>query len=418
MKNRWHVVMVTALVISLWIGKTAFTQHQLSGVVLYAGNVEWPMDGVTVSLYDLQGSLVMSAETDDAGMYLLEGVPDGQYELLCSTDAEPRGVDIADAYFILMHLMGFYNFDDIGARVADVDGSGAVTWNDYTLVAVDHLLYGESFPVGDWIFQEHLIDLSARSVSAETDTSWGFVSGDVGLTESNGGGGRAMNYIEYQHSEWSISGPSGWAGLKVWCQEELYGFKLELVYQPDKYKILSIEGPDRNLHHYLNPQTGELKLVWLNEEMEPDRAVTSGEFLSIEIQPLREDAFGDVFHVDAGTFLDADGQFIQDVVLDLPYLKEKVTGKPVANAAQLYPNPVKTDFTLEIRSAEQTQASVSFFDLMGRKVAYHDHLGLEKGTNRFQFNTLNFTPGHYFYEVHIGSVKAEKLTGRMWISSR
>jgi hypothetical protein len=417
MKNPWKEMMIMAMITLLFmIGKNVNAQQQVSGVVLYAGNAAWPMPDVEVGLYNMQDSLILTTFTDDAGMYLIENVLPGQYQLLFATDEEPKGVNIEDAFVLLHYLLGLYDFSDIQKKVADVDGSGQVTWQDYYLMIVDYLLYEESFPVGDWIFQEQIIDLSARAADSETDTTWGFITGDIGSGESNGGGGRSSVSVTGSYKEFLMTETSGNISIKAENSNEIYGFNIVFQYPSTAFEILYVSGPDDNLRYVIDRQAGELEVIWLNQS--GNQAVgTKAELLSMDIRLLSDNVDAEAFYLTSGVFLDANGNPMEEIKLDLPYLKSIATPDEEFISSAVYPNPFQSHFTLEVHSNRQSAATVSFFDLMGRLNAQYANIQIHKGVNKLKFNAQDFSCGHYVYVVEFNDDGIEKLNGRLFKSS-
>ncbi len=410
-------MLIMAMITMLFmIGKNVYAQQQVSGVLLYAGNASWPMPDVEVGLYDTQNSLVKSTFTDDAGMYLFENVTPGQYQVLFSSDAEPQGVNIEDAFIMLHYLLGLYDFSDIQKKVADVDGSGQVTWQDYYLMIVDYLLNEESFPVGDWIFQEKIIDLSARAADSETDTTWGFITGDIGPGESSGGGGRSYNSILESYKEILITEESASLSIKTEGLDEVSGFNIVFQYPPTVFEILSVSGPDNNFRYAIDRQTGELEVIWLNQTGQTSGRGTA-ELISLEIRLLNDNVDTEAFYLTSGIFLDAYGTPLENVNLDLPYLKSRSTTQSEFISATTYPNPFQTHFTLEFQSSSQNTATVSFFDLTGKLKAQFANILIHEGVNRLDFNAQDYSCGHYIYLIEFDHDENERLTGRLFKSS-
>jgi len=403
----------------LLFGKEVVAQQQLSGVVLYAGNPEWPMPDVTVGLYDLGDSLIMSTKTDDAGMYLFENVPSGQYNLVSSTNQEPRGVNIGDAYLILMNLLGFCEFDETEQQVADVNGSGAVTWNDYSLMIINYLLYDQSFPVGDWIFQEHYIDLSARYDSEENDTTWGFVAGDVGPTESNGGGGRSANLTNATWEELNVNGNDFIIEVRADAPGTIAGYTLNLAYPAREFEITGVSGFDANLNYRVDPDAGLLRLTWLDQSSLQQGVPASGQLMKVEFKAKTDRINGELFSLSEGTlFIDANGKTMEGVTVILPYLKRQLVTAPAELSTKIYPNPVSGRFTIEIQSPTQTVAAITFFDLQGREICRFPEISISKGANKIGLDAERFPPGHYIYTIDLGNEVHGSLNGRMFRSSQ
>ena len=98
------------IVLSFMIGSVGFSQQQLTGIVTYGGNEELPMSDVTVGIYNLQDSLILSTNTDTSGIYYFDSIPSGEYILKSTTTEEPAGVNIDDAYILLLTANKHYRW--------------------------------------------------------------------------------------------------------------------------------------------------------------------------------------------------------------------------------------------------------------------------------------------------------------------
>ena len=165
LKNKGFVAIIVALSF-LFINET-HAQNQVVGTVNYGDDENAPISSVQMELYDLYDSLIMTSNTDTYGYYEFTNIPDGEYLLKSTTDIDPSIIDLTDAYFIMLHLLGMYDLTESQYAAADVNNSESVDWGDYILIVVNYLLNGESFPAGDWQFEEHYISFSNR---AQSDT--------------------------------------------------------------------------------------------------------------------------------------------------------------------------------------------------------------------------------------------------------
>ena len=157
-------------VLALLISGVGFAQDAVLGLVLLGDDLNHPMNNVVIKLFNSQDLLIAIETTDSSGTYSFDSVASGQYYLLASTDQEAEQVNIQDAYYLLMHLLGYYEFNEMEYAAGDVDTTGNVNWGDYFFVVINHLLFEEEFPAGDWVFEDIEIVLSARSSEQEPDT--------------------------------------------------------------------------------------------------------------------------------------------------------------------------------------------------------------------------------------------------------
>lgn len=129
------------------------------GYVNYFNNPLYPIEGVTVKLYNMSDALQATTTTDGNGYYVFNNVSGTQFKIRASTTLPGYEANIVNANDILMFLNGEIEFNTWQYIAADVDGNGVVNMNDYQFVAVNHYLFGEAFPAGAWQFGEAQIDL-------------------------------------------------------------------------------------------------------------------------------------------------------------------------------------------------------------------------------------------------------------------
>lgn len=156
----------------------AYGQEQIDGHVFYHNNPEYPIPEVMVELHDADGNLVETALTDDDGFYAFEELAFGEYHLQFSTNLEPAAVTMEDALNILFYLNGLIEFDAYQLMAADVNADGKVNMKDFLFIVVNHLVFGNPFPAGEWQFEELYVELGARS-SGSGNTSGGSGTGDT-----------------------------------------------------------------------------------------------------------------------------------------------------------------------------------------------------------------------------------------------
>ena len=411
-------IMLT-IVLSLMIGSAGFSQQQLTGVVTYAGNEEMPMSDMTVGLYSLQDSLILSTDTDSLGIYFFDSIPSGQYILRSTTTQEATGINIDDAYILLMHLLGLYEFNDMQYEVADVDNTSTVTWNDYIIVLINYLLYNEPFPAGEWKSEEHFLDYSARDSEEEQDTVDMWTNGTSDFNHIPGSGGRTIDFLSSSYSEVEVSGEEFVLNIGTSYSEQINGFNLNLIFPVKKFEVTGVEGPDENIGYSINNETGELKMVWINEMNNLNNTTGGEKLVRLFIKPKQEDVSGESFYLsEKGMVLDVNGKRIENIVIDLPYLKHSRTVKEYKLTAKTYPNPFVDQMRLEIQVNTDDKATISFFDLQGRLVNYLENIPLTKGINSIDINSQKFMPGHYFYTIEFDNNIHERIHGRCYRSSK
>ena len=82
------------------------------------------------------------------------------------------------------------------------------------------------------------------------------------------------------------------------------------------------------------------------------------------------------------------------------------------SVSQNYPNPVHSDFSVQVGMPSNGKVSVRMTDILGNVVSVSEH-SLSKGNNKISLSRGSLQAGVYFYTVTFGS---EKMTRRMIVS--
>ena len=402
-------VVALILVGILTFGSQLFSQNEVVGNYYYQGNEEIPLSNIDIQLFDINDVLVASTATDVSGQFSLEGIPDGEYYLSPSTTLEAGGIDLYDALLVFYHIRGWYELNAIQAEVADVDGDGVVSYNDFVSILVNYLILGQPFPAGDWAFDNVEINFSSRSSSADTISTWATSTGDVeGVWIPSGRDIAYLNnsYYNIQNSEqiskYSIK--SDYNGL-------VNGFNLNLAYMPDEISILNIDGPDENFSYSIDEVNGEIKVAWLNES-QGSSMVNGDDLFVLEVEYLNEseNSGAELFSLlPDGIVLDYENKKISDIEIKLPLLQNKQT---VNISVDAYPNPVVNVLNFNVQLSKQNQASLFVYNLNGKLVSYTENIVLHEGEQTVSCSVVDLIPGNYIYSFTLNGENVENVKGR------
>lgn len=402
-------VVVLILVGILTFGNQLFSQNDLVGSYYYHGNEEIPMPNIDIELFDINNALIASTATDASGQFLLEGIPDGEYYLSPSTTLEAGGIDLYDALLVFYNISGWYELNEMQKEVADVDNDGVVSYADFVSIMVNYLLLGQSFPAGDWVFDDVEINFSSRSSSNDTISTWATSTGDVeGVWIPSG---RDIAYLNNSYYESQSSEQNSTYSIKSDYNGIVNGFNLNLAYASDEINILSINGPDENFTYSIDDVNGEIKVAWLNENR-GSSIVNGDDLFEVEVEYLNEieNSVKEIFTLlPEGTVLDYENNKMGDIEIKLPLLQNKQTVNVTVDA---YPNPVVNMLNFNIQLNKQDQASLSVYNLNGKLVSYTENIVLHKGEQTVSFSVVDLVPGNYVYSFSLYGDSAKNIKGR------
>ncbi len=160
---------------SVWVAVLPNT-HTVNGMVSYNKPATYPLPNAEVLLMDAQGNLVLQTTSNTEGEFNLSGVPDGSYHLTAASTHPWGGGNATDAMKILKHFTGSTPLTGLNLEVADVDNSGYVNAVDALMVAKRFVGLISSFPSGDWIFENIIIEVSGQDLN---QVLFGQCMGDV-----------------------------------------------------------------------------------------------------------------------------------------------------------------------------------------------------------------------------------------------
>jgi len=125
----------------------------ISGTVTYDNAFSTVLAGVKVYLLDNTMQAVDSIFTDTIGNYMFYNVGQGTYSIKVHSDRPWGGVNATDALFIMQYFTGLANLFGLRLIAADIDLSNYVNATDALYAAQRFVLMINSFPAGDWIFE-------------------------------------------------------------------------------------------------------------------------------------------------------------------------------------------------------------------------------------------------------------------------
>ena len=381
---------------------------QITGTVNYHENPTNPLPDVTIDLYDINDNFIATTTTDNNGQFDFTNIPAGDYYISATADLALGDVNLIDASLILQYLLGLVTFTDYEFVAADVNGSGNITFGDYMLVLVFHIMQGNPFPGENWHFDDVPITVSAAKNTAEPAMVWGTSTGDVeGIWQP---GGRDLDILDIESmAQTEITSQEVVLEIGSDYESTINGFNLNLVYPNNLIEVTGVIGPDDNFHFDLNQETGVLKVAWLDESSNPGQTFSAETLFSVTVKKLDNHISDNaVFSLlDGGMILNSRNDEVEDVTIKLPTIK--TTSNIQEIEAVSYPNPVINTLNLKVTSPDENTASIKVYDLQGRMIHSVDNLSVYRGTQLLTVNTETLPQGQYVYTISIGD---ENLHGR------
>ena len=150
-----------------FIGTVVSEVFSLSGVITYPNSTNMPLNGVTVKLKDINGTVINTTTSYNSGYYNFSHVQNGNYTLEVSTDKSWGGVTALDVLVYKKHIAGISTLSGIYLASGDVNGSGTLTALDILLIRKRIAGISDSFPTGDWLFNNGPVTINDSNVTNE-----------------------------------------------------------------------------------------------------------------------------------------------------------------------------------------------------------------------------------------------------------
>ncbi|MCK9422289.1 MAG: dockerin type I domain-containing protein [Bacteroidales bacterium] len=148
-----------------FIGTILPPGYELSGVITYSNNTNTPLTNLTLKLKDTNGTVVNTCTTNNSGYYHFSDVQNGYYTFEIITTKPWGGVTALDVMMYKKHIAGIAQLNGIYLASGDVNGSGMLTAVDVLLIKKRIAGIQNSFPVGDWLFNNLPVTIDSSSVT-------------------------------------------------------------------------------------------------------------------------------------------------------------------------------------------------------------------------------------------------------------
>jgi len=401
MKN--HFLFVALLLLASFTTQISNAQT-VSGKVLYQGDINRPIGSVVVTLKNIDNNTVKTYETENDGSYAFSGLNSGNYVVTGTTSIAGGGVTYYDATLVFLHLAGFIEFTPMQLLAADVNGSGNVTWGDYSLI-VKHILKGTPFPAGPWRFETATFPVSnLKSADYNPKTLGGTCSGDVGGAFVPSRYNIPALPIE-QDGTIEVSGSAPFTTRIVTNTElSITGAGIIINYPSDLLSIESIEF--KGVDYEYNIEDGQIRLVWGNPNMSPVEFSEGETFVTIHGISTSAFKAGMTANVslDGNTSLmSATNTEVSNLKFASPLIKYGIPSLRMNN----YPNPFVNSTKLSIFSPEGGNATIEVYSTTGQLVKRFSAGIINAGYHEIDIDASQLAKGNYICKLRIQCERTE-----------
>ena len=390
---------LTILIAVLFVSSNLFAQSSINGLVCYQGDTSKPIEDVNVKLIDTTGVVIDNCVTDINGLYQFNNVLDGTYNIECTTEIEPGGIDLADAHQIRWYLLNFITFTPIQEMAADVDGDGIVTWDDYITTVVYYFAHGNPFPAGEWSFEpityvvgnKQKEDPPPVSGSSVADVDGSFEPGNKPLTDLS----IIFSGIETVGANEEFEIP-----VKINTDIPINSIGLVFDYPEHLLNIIDVTS-DQGILNF-NATNGQLKMSCVNLLKNSfDFFVDPEIIIKVKTASDLKNAYNlNLILNDESHIIDAKGMRLKDITLSIPNI-EILDQK--AELSNNYPNPFVNSTSIDYKLPQSAIVTIKLYNLMGQEVATLVDKFQNKGEYKININSEKYflKPGKYIYKMNL-----------------
>jgi hypothetical protein len=152
---------------ALFVIYVVANQNIMGGTIAYLNDLNSILPGVQVELFS-GVSIVASTTTDLTGNFQYGGISPGTYTLKASGGPPWGGVNALDALNVAKHYLNMDPLSGLFLQSADVNADLMVNSVDALLVLKRYVGMQNSFPAGDWVFEEKMVTLGCSGITTET----------------------------------------------------------------------------------------------------------------------------------------------------------------------------------------------------------------------------------------------------------
>ena len=413
MRKNYTVKLLAALFLLLLTVTAAAQTHTVYGTVSYHNDGIRVLEGVTIELRDGNNLLVASTTSNNNGYYEFTNLPNGNYTLSGSYNAEPGGVNVISAIMVLHHIIGIAPLQGMSLLAADVNGDGLITMSDYFLILLGNLIFGNPFPAGEWVFEELTFTLDGLKSSNEKSaggSSVGDVAGGFDPQPSQS----PVHFTSKEELFFSDPGTELTIAIKAGEQMSLSGMHMAIDYPAHLVEIISIESTLSFLDYDITgnsiilssvEETGGFVNLGMNDELISMRVRLSDNLSDNELIRFT---------------LDEKSHFV-DNNLELPFSKlttPAITSKHFTTASlSNYPNPFSYQTSITYNLENTQQVNLMIFSMDGRMIRSLVNEVQQKGVHTIDFKRNNLEPGMYLLNLQLPESMQHKETRVMIITS-
>lgn len=344
----------------------------IEGYITYNNTTSPGMNGVEVSLVSSTGSIIGTPFTTINhgglnGYYQFTNVPQDFYTLQVNYPAPWPGVpaiSATDALIVELNTAGLFYPTLSGIRYdgANVTGGSSVNATDALLIKKRIIGEISSFPVGDWVFDNQILNGFTAPVSVYNFQ--GLSAGDVNGSFSPVVMSKSAPVILVVDNSVQLEKINSKFTYQVKLgQRATFGaMTLFMKYDPSFAEVLSVSSPMTGLQYSIND--GVIRIAWSN----PDGYSFSDDDVLLNLSVVLKQAVETpkaILEVAAGSeFADPMAEMLGEVKLKMA----RVAGKTNDITFAVTPNPIVSSGTVAFSVPQDGKVTIEVANMLGAKV--------------------------------------------------
>lgn len=345
----------------------------IEGYISYNNSAAPGMNGVEVALVSSAGNIVGSPFTTithggQNGYYQFTNVPQDFYTLQVNNPApwpNVPAISATDALIVELNTAGLFYPTLSGIRFSGANVTGGSSVNATDALLIKKRIIGEisSFPVGDWVFDNQILNGFSSPVSVYNFQ--GLSAGDVNGSYSPVVMAKSApaflvidNAIQLEkvNSKFSYQ-------VKVGQRATFGAMTLFLKYDPSFVEVLSVNSPMSGLHYSI--LDGTIRIAW----SDPNGYSCNDEDILLNIGLVLKqsaDTPKTVFDVISGSeFADPMAEMLGEVKLKMA----RIAGKLNDAGFAITPNPIVSGGSVTFSLPQDGYVTIEVANMLGAKVA-------------------------------------------------
>ncbi len=392
----------------------------LSGHVYYHNNIQTPLNGVELTLWNAGIPVATTTSFNDieggngVGYYEFAGINGTtEFVITASYGAPWYGANATDALAVELKVVnslpGSFVWDDLVAEAMDVNNSASITATDALWIkqrAINMIGY---FPAGNWVFEV----LSASAGDSPYDI----------MTLNAGDANRSNIPASMKEAPAIAMVTDGVMNVELGQEYELpiriaesstFGaITLTLGYNPALVEVVDVVTMEGMLSSIAD---GNVSIAW--SSVNPMALAENDVVVTLKVKALSVTSASDeLFTIGLGSeFADASAKVIEPVTL-------KTYGISTDPAAADYflsanrPNPFSTSTFIEYTLPETGKVRLSVLDMLGQEIAVLVESTQSAGSYTVEFANPGLATGVYIYKITVdGESRDYVSTQRMVIT--